>query len=144
MQNTLTRIRQWLAGLIVLDIVVSLVPYLTIRSLEYHRHNDALFHFSLPVAAELIIGLFIPLLMLVFARSIKKELPAVLILLGVVLKRWHIVIPGLTHHALPYPPADYVPNSIEWLICLCFVSLFGLMMSFLNELPTLIPDNQNS
>jgi dimethyl sulfoxide reductase membrane subunit len=138
MQRTVARL---LILLIAVDIALLLGPLVTMRQFDAGPHGAP----GLDAAAglELVFGLILPLALLAGVRGGRLALPSVLILLGVFVKRWHIVIPAMLHRNLPLPDASYSPTLHEYTVTAGFVAVgillcygFLLFTAKLDEPPT--------
>ncbi len=119
--------------LIIIDILISLSPLATMRQFDSSAELTIWSHINGFTIAELVIGLLVPLAFLLAVRNkpnISIAVPGVLILIGVFLKRWHIINSGMLNRSLPLPDAAYFPNLVEFTIALGIFA-FGIMLLYL-------------
>lgn len=119
-------------GLVIIDLLISLAPAITMLQWGSPTRTEAVHHFSPTVIVELIIGLAIPLLILLFnTKAIsrcKLSFASLLILVGGALKRWNIIIPAMEHRNLPLADATYHPNTHEWLVSVGIIAITTIVL----------------
>ena len=119
--------------LIAVDIVLVLSPFITMRQFGTAPPAGVLSPLHGAAVLELAFGLLAPLLMLAATRRKQRPwsvVPGILILLGVFIKRWHIIIPAMLERNLPLPDASYVPNVVECAVSVGLVAL-GVLLVYL-------------
>ena len=102
--------------IIVVDIVLFFVPLATMQQFDTSAQAGGAGHLSGGMVFELIVGLLLPFALIAAAWKRAPQLvaaPCVLILVGVLAKRWHIIISGSLHRNLPLPTGTYSPNGVE-------------------------------
>ena len=85
----------------------------------------------------MIIGFLVPLVILTFKRT--RTYKGILLASGILfvamwVKRFIIVVPGLTRYLLPYENGIYIPSGVEWALTLGSMALFGLMFAIFSKL----------
>jgi molybdopterin-containing oxidoreductase family membrane subunit len=79
-----------------------------------------------------IVGFFTPIVILTFkkTRTYKGILIAsALVFLAMWVKRFIIVVPGLTRYLLPYQDGIYIPSWVEWALTIGSMAFFGLLFA---------------
>jgi dimethyl sulfoxide reductase membrane subunit len=130
-----------LVVLIITDVVLLFVPVGTVQ--QFDAPSAAGAHFSGAVLAELVVGLLAPLGLILATWRRERPLvmlPGALILVGVLIKRWHIIVSGSLHRSLPLPSASYWPNGVELAVCAGIASGGVLMIFLLARLTTRTTD----
>jgi molybdopterin-containing oxidoreductase family membrane subunit len=84
-----------------------------------------------------IIGFLVPLVILTFKRL--RTYRGILLASGILfiamwVKRFIIVVPGLTRYMLPYQDGIYIPTVTEWALTFGSMALFGLMFAIFSKL----------
>jgi molybdopterin-containing oxidoreductase family membrane subunit len=84
-----------------------------------------------------IFGFILPIIILTFKRT--RTTKGVLFASGLVfiamwIKRYIIVVPGLTRHLLPYENGIYIPTWVEWALTFGSMALFGLIFAIFAKL----------
>lgn len=63
--------------------------------------------------------------------DIRIGVAAMLIVVGILAKRWNVVVPSLIGYSLlPYPPARYIPTGMELLMSAGVYAVGGLFFAF--------------
>jgi Ni/Fe-hydrogenase subunit HybB-like protein len=84
-----------------------------------------------------ILGFLVPMVILTFKRL--RTYKGILVASGLMfvalwVKRFIIVVPGLTRYLLPYKDGIYIPTGIEWALTFGSMALFGLMFAIFTKL----------
>ncbi len=123
--------------LIVIDMVISFSPLASMRQFGSPSRQIAWTGISGFGLLELLGGMLLPAVLLLVIRSRPRFWSAaagVLILLGVFVKRWHIVIPAMLRRNLPLPEASYHPSLVEYAVSVGIAALgilgIYLLMNF--------------
>ncbi|MCK4908266.1 MAG: polysulfide reductase NrfD [Planctomycetes bacterium] len=96
--------------------------YVKTEAIHHETVATVIGHLAAPFWFEVIAGLIIPLILLVIIRKNNLRpawivgLSAVLILAGVLAKRWSIVISSLYYNPMQYPDVSYTPTLNEIMI----------------------------
>ncbi|MHC4914969.1 MAG: NrfD/PsrC family molybdoenzyme membrane anchor subunit [Planctomycetota bacterium] len=124
------------AGLIVLilvDVLVSLSPVASMRQFDSPSRHVIWSNFGAAALLEMGLGLFLPLAILLASHSRPRPrlgAASALILLGVFIKRWHVIVPALGRRSLPLSDVRYVPNLVEVGVSVGLLAI-GLLLLFL-------------
>ena len=119
--------------MIAVDILLSFGPLVTMRQFDTSAELTIWSQINGFSVLELVIGLLVPLVILLAVRNkpgISLAIPGVLILIGVFIKRWHIINSGMINRSLPLPTAAYFPNLVECAIA-AGVFAFGIILLYL-------------
>ena len=118
--------------IIVVDVVLFFVPFVTMQQFDTSAQAGGVGHLSGEMVFELLVGLLLPFVLIAATRRRARQLlatPCVLILVGVLVKRWHIVISGSLHRNLPLPASTYSPNGVELGVSAGIIG-FGLLVVY--------------
>jgi molybdopterin-containing oxidoreductase family membrane subunit len=104
-----------------------------------HATSEALWlgEFAWITWTMVIVGFLVPMLILTFKRT--RTYKGILLASGIMfvamwVKRFIIVVPGLTRYLLPYQDGIYIPSGIEWALTFGSMALFGLMFAIFSKL----------
>lgn len=84
-----------------------------------------------------IVGFLVPIVILTFKRL--RTYRGILVASGILfiamwVKRFIIVVPGLTRYLLPYKDGIYIPTWVEWALTFGSMALFGLLFAVFTKL----------
>lgn len=121
-----------LASLLIADVVLLFVPLGTMQQFDAPAISGIGGHLSSEVLFELVVGLLAPLVIILATWRRERPVlmaPCALILVGVLVKRWHIIISGSLYRNLPLPAASYHPNGVELAVSAGLLAL-GLLVAY--------------
>jgi molybdopterin-containing oxidoreductase family membrane subunit len=83
-----------------------------------------------------IIGFLVPIIILTFKQT--RTYKGILLASGILfiamwVKRFIIVVPGLTRYLIPYQDGIYIPSGIEWALTIGSMALFGLLFALFSK-----------
>lgn len=107
--------RRAVIGLAGTALVLQASPLLTMRQFASPPTLADLDNFGAMQAIEAVPGLLLPLLLLGFGRigRFRAAFAGILFLSGVFVKRWHVIVSGMSVRNLPLGDGVYTPNLIE-------------------------------
>jgi molybdopterin-containing oxidoreductase family membrane subunit len=104
-----------------------------------HAVSEALWlgEFAWITWSMVIVGFLIPMLILTFKRT--RTYKGILLASGIMfiamwVKRFIIVVPGLTRYLIPYKDGIYIPSGVEWSLTIGSMALFALMFAIFSKL----------
>ncbi len=104
-----------------------------------HPSSEAIWfgEFAWITWSMVIIGFLVPMIILAFKRL--RTYKGILLASGILfiamwVKRFIIVVPGLTRYLLPYQDGIYIPTITEWALTFGSMALFGLMFAIFSKL----------
>jgi molybdopterin-containing oxidoreductase family membrane subunit len=104
-----------------------------------HPSSEAIWfgEFAWITWSMVIIGFLVPMIILAFKRL--RTYKGILLASGILfiamwVKRFIIVVPGLTRYLLPYEDGIYIPTITEWALTFGSMALFGLMFAIFSKL----------
>ena len=104
-----------------------------------HSTSEAIWlgEFAWITWSMVIVGFLVPMLILTFKRTRTYKgilLASGLMFVAMWVKRFIIVVPGLTRYQVPYQDGIYIPTGVEWALTFGSMALFALMFAIFSKL----------